>query len=91
MVAGIYSWSSSIATPTHTKIDHIFFTKDRELTYPHCHLNDLSSSMSDHCTFLLTCDPFARRYKGFRSFLATVIRVQAVGSRVLGTSDSDKE
>jgi hypothetical protein len=61
-----YTWSSGTATPTMTKIDHIFATREWELAYPHYHLQALSSSVSDHCSMLLTCTPFQRKYKGFR-------------------------
>jgi hypothetical protein len=61
-----FTWSSGTTVPTQTKIDHIFLTKEWELFYPHCHLQALASSVSDHCPMLLTSEPFTRRYRGFR-------------------------
>jgi endonuclease/exonuclease/phosphatase family metal-dependent hydrolase len=61
-----FTWSSGTANPTLSKIDHVFVSKEWELFNPHCYLQALSSSVSDHCPLLITCTPFAKRYKGFR-------------------------
>jgi hypothetical protein len=61
-----FTWSSGIANPTLTKIDHIFVSKEWELAHPHCYLQALSTSVSVHCPLLVTCAPFSRKYRGFR-------------------------
>jgi hypothetical protein len=48
------------------KIDHVFASREWELAYPHCCLQALSSSVSDHCPILLTSSLPQRRFKGFR-------------------------
>jgi hypothetical protein len=51
---------------TDKKIDHVFVYKEWELTHPSCYLQALGTLVSDHCPMLLSCQPFHRRYKGFR-------------------------
>jgi hypothetical protein len=41
-------------------------TREWELANPDCHLQALSTSVSDHCPMLLSCNPFHRKYSGFR-------------------------
>jgi hypothetical protein len=41
-------------------------TKEWELLYSECHLQAASTSISDHCSMIITCAPFHKRYKGFR-------------------------
>jgi exonuclease III len=61
-----FTWSSGSADSTLTKIDHVFISQDWEFMFPHCDLQALGSAVSDHCPMLLTCNPFAWRYRGFR-------------------------
>jgi exonuclease III len=61
-----FTWSSMTSNPTLTKIDHVFSTREWELKHPHCHLQALGSSVSDHCPMVLSCTPFHKRYNGFR-------------------------
>jgi hypothetical protein len=61
-----FTWTSGTASPTHTKIDHVFVTKEWELAHPGCYWQALDTSVSDHCPMLLNCHPFHQRYKGFR-------------------------
>jgi len=49
-----------------TKIDHRFCTREWEQLHPKCYLQALSSSVSNHYPFLLTCRPLLKRFKGFR-------------------------
>jgi hypothetical protein len=51
--------------PTQTKIDHVFSSRDWELSHGASHLQALGSSMSDHCPLLLTCSTPQRKYRGF--------------------------
>jgi hypothetical protein len=60
-----FTWSSGTANPTLTKIDHFFISKYWELPNPHCYLQAIGTSMSDHCPMLITCSPFPRCYRGF--------------------------
>jgi hypothetical protein len=48
-----FTWTSATSNPTQTKIDHVFSTRDWELKHPHCHLQALGSSVSDHCPMIL--------------------------------------
>jgi endonuclease/exonuclease/phosphatase family metal-dependent hydrolase len=50
-----YTWSSGTQSPTQTKIDHMFSTKEWEFLYSNCHLQVGSTSVSDHCALILTC------------------------------------
>jgi endonuclease/exonuclease/phosphatase family metal-dependent hydrolase len=59
-----FTWSSGTANPTLTKIDHFFISKYWELPNPHCYLQAIGTSMSDHCPMLITCSPFPRCYRG---------------------------
>jgi hypothetical protein len=61
-----FTWTSGTKSPTQTKIDHIFASKEWGLLYPECHLQAAGSSVSDHCPMILSCSPTSRRYKGFR-------------------------
>jgi endonuclease/exonuclease/phosphatase family metal-dependent hydrolase len=61
-----FTWTSATNNPTLTKIDHVFRTREWELQHPHCHLEALGSSVSDHCHMVLSCAPFHRKYNGFR-------------------------
>jgi hypothetical protein len=61
-----FTWSSRNQTPTQTKIDHVFATKEWDLLHSHCHLQQGGTSMSDHCLMILTCSPFQKKYRGFR-------------------------
>jgi hypothetical protein len=61
-----YTWSSGTTNLTQTKIDHVSASREWELAYPHCYLQAISSSVSDHCPILLTSSPPQRRFKGFR-------------------------
>jgi exonuclease III len=61
-----FTWSSGTNSPTQTKIDHVFVTKEWELLYPNCHLQPSAMACSDHCPMILTCNPFHRTYRGFR-------------------------
>jgi endonuclease/exonuclease/phosphatase family metal-dependent hydrolase len=49
-----FTWTCDTANPTQTKIDHVFSTKEWELTNPNCYLQTLGSLMSDHCPMILT-------------------------------------
>jgi hypothetical protein len=60
-----YIWSSGTTNLTQTKIDHVSASREWELAYPHCYLQAISSSVSDHCPILLTSSPPQRRFKGF--------------------------
>jgi endonuclease/exonuclease/phosphatase family metal-dependent hydrolase len=60
-----FTWSSGSADSTLTNIDHVFISEDWEFMFPHCYLQALGSAVSDHCPMLLTCNPFAWRYRGF--------------------------
>jgi endonuclease/exonuclease/phosphatase family metal-dependent hydrolase len=60
-----FTWSSGTTNPTLSN-EHVFVSKEWELSNPHCYLQALSSSVSDHCPLLFICTPFAKRYKGFR-------------------------
>jgi hypothetical protein len=42
-----FTWSSGTHTPTQTKIDHVFSTKDWEILHSNCHLQARSTSVSD--------------------------------------------
>jgi exonuclease III len=53
LVGRKYTWSSSQAAPTMTKIDRAFCTPDWESIFQQLILQPLPSSMSDHCTLLL--------------------------------------
>jgi hypothetical protein len=61
-----FTWSSGTANPALSKIDHVFMSKEWELTNPDCYLQALSTSVSDHCPMLISCTPFARKYCNFR-------------------------
>jgi exonuclease III len=61
-----FTWTSGTQAPTQSKIDHVFVTQDWEMLYKHCHLQAARTSMLDHCPMIVTCNPFHRRYKGFR-------------------------
>ena len=61
-----YTWSSETDSPILTKIDHVFCTKDWEMNHQHSYMQALSSSASDHCPMLLSCNPFHKAYAGFR-------------------------
>jgi exonuclease III len=61
-----FTWTSTTTDPTLTKIDHVFCTREWEMKQPHCDLQALGSSVSNHCPMVLTCQPFHRRYNGFR-------------------------
>jgi hypothetical protein len=61
-----YTWTSGTQNPTHTKIDHVFTSKEWELVHPHCHLQAASTSVSHHCPMVLSCAPFQKRFRGFR-------------------------
>jgi len=61
-----YTWSSETDNPTLSKIDHVFCTKEWELSHQYSYMQALSSSASDHCPMLLTCNPFHRNCIGFR-------------------------
>jgi hypothetical protein len=61
-----FTWTSGTANPTETKINHVFVSKELELTHPSCYLQALGTSVFDHCPMLLSRQPFHRRYKGFR-------------------------
>jgi hypothetical protein len=61
-----FTWSRGTANPTQTKIDHVFSSREWELSHGDSHLQALGSSMSDHCPLLLTCSPSQRKYQGFR-------------------------
>jgi hypothetical protein len=61
-----FTWTISTRAPTQTKIDHVFVTKEWELLYTNYHLQAGATSIFDHCPMVLTCNPFHRRYIGFR-------------------------
>lgn len=61
-----FTWSSETDSPTFTKVDHIFFTKEWEFLYPTCSLQALASSMPDHCPLLVTQLPSGPKRKPFR-------------------------
>jgi hypothetical protein len=61
-----FTWSSGTQTPTQTKIDHVFASKEWEILHSDCHLQAGSTSISDHCPMILSCAPFHKRFKGFR-------------------------
>lgn len=61
-----FTWTSETENPTMTKIDHIFCTRDWELSNTDCFVQAISSSMSDHCPMLLTCSHFRHRNKAFK-------------------------
>lgn len=61
-----FTWSSETDNPTQTKIDHVFYTQEWEAEHPHCYLQAIGTSVSDHCPMVLACKPFHRRYKGLR-------------------------
>jgi hypothetical protein len=61
-----FTWTSATTDPTMTKIDHVFCMREWEMKQPHCHLQALGSLVSDHCPMVVTCQPFHRRYNGFR-------------------------
>jgi hypothetical protein len=51
---------------TDKKIDHVFVYKEWELTHPSCYLQALALWSLTIAPMLLSCQPFHRRYKGFR-------------------------
>jgi hypothetical protein len=61
-----FTWSSGTQTPTQTKIDHVFASKEWEILHSDCHLQAGSTPISDHCPMILSCAPFHKRFKGFR-------------------------
>jgi hypothetical protein len=38
----------------------------REMNHQHSYMQALSSSASDHCPMLFSCNPFHKAYAGFR-------------------------
>jgi endonuclease/exonuclease/phosphatase family metal-dependent hydrolase len=53
-----FTWTSGTASPTQTKIDHVFVTKEWELAHLSCYLQALDTSVSDNCPMLLNYHPF---------------------------------
>ena len=56
-----YTWSSEQEQPTLTKIDKVLINGEWEEIFQDAHLQALSSSASDHCPLLLTCDNMMHR------------------------------
>ena len=78
-----FTWTSETDDPTMTKIDHIFCTREWEAENSNCYVQAITSSMSDHCPMLLTCNPFQQQCKGFR--------FESFWTRLPGFSDTVQE
>jgi hypothetical protein len=61
-----FTWISTCQQQTRTKIDHAFFSADWNVMFSQCHLAAITSSMSDHCAFLLIGQVIHRRFRGIR-------------------------
>lgn len=48
-----YTWSNERAAPTLVRLDRVLVSLDWEVQFPYCHLQALSSDVSDHCPMLL--------------------------------------
>jgi len=78
-----FTWTSETDDPTVTRIDHIFCTREWEAENSNCYVQAITSSKSDYCPMLLTCNPFQQQCKGFR--------FESFWTRLLGFSDTDQE
>ena len=58
-----FTWSNN---RTQTRIDRAFCTAERELMMPNCHLQAISSLVSDHAPLVLSGDLARHTYRGFR-------------------------
>jgi hypothetical protein len=63
-----FTWSSGSASPTLTKIDHVFITRDWEPMFPHCYLQALGppSRITARCSYHATRSIGATRDFGSR-------------------------
>ena len=61
-----YTGSNEQANPTLSKLDSFFCNDDWDVDFGSHILHALSSSLSDHCPLLITCDKGPKRPKTFR-------------------------
>jgi hypothetical protein len=61
-----FTWTSTCAAQTKSKIDHCFASVEWRLLFPQSHLCAITSSMSDHCIMKLTGQLGLPSFKGFR-------------------------